>query len=396
MSEQEFDEFFKKKAEDYEVPYNPKAWERMRARLDRAGGVGGILGKRIITGLALLLVAGMLLWWSASRDQAATPAAGLDTPTAGQTNEATTRSEPQDELPVAEEAMPGSAMPKGKIRLAGQPHRPAAVTASPEVGLPAGMAVAISPLIPFLQGGSWAPFPVSTDISLPDIMPAAPVGSLKAIQQPEAIQPTARPFYRVGLSLLVSPDLSALQLSQLSQVGAESGIGLEFFIVRKLSINAGIIFSKKLYAATGGYEPSPNYYKYYPRPSNIDAACQVLDLPLNLRYYAIQQKKNRAFVSSGLSSYLMLREQYWYDYKYTDLNNPKLYRYHGVRNENRHYFSVANFSLGYERALGKRWALQAEPFIKVPLAGVGEGKVKLMTAGMFFSVHYRMIRTAGR
>jgi hypothetical protein len=83
----------------------------------------------------------------------------------------------------------------------------------------------------------------------------------------------------------------------------------------------------------------------------------------------------------------MLTEDYEYVYKSTEKGTYT--RNWGVKNENNHLFKVASLSVGYERSLGKKWALQAEPFVRLPLAGVGAGQVRLSTLGMFMSVHYR-------
>ena len=51
-------------------------------------------------------------------------------------------------------------------------------------------------------------------------------------------------------------------------------------------------------------------------------------------------------------------------------------------------FGIYNFSLGYQKAIGSQWFLEIEPFIKVPLGGVGFGEVKLWSTGSFFSLKY--------
>jgi hypothetical protein len=52
--------------------------------------------------------------------------------------------------------------------------------------------------------------------------------------------------------------------------------------------------------------------------------------------------------------------------------------------------SVVNLSVGYERNLGRRFSWQAEPFLKLPLGGVGFGKVRLGSGGVFVSLKYKM------
>jgi hypothetical protein len=57
-------------------------------------------------------------------------------------------------------------------------------------------------------------------------------------------------------------------------------------------------------------------------------------------------------------------------------------------NQNQHLLRILNLTAGVEYGLGTRWNLLAEPYVKVPLAGVGMGKVKLLSAGVLFGLKY--------
>lgn len=52
---------------------------------------------------------------------------------------------------------------------------------------------------------------------------------------------------------------------------------------------------------------------------------------------------------------------------------------------NKHYFSVFNLSAGYQKNISKSVSLTVEPYIRVPLSGVGYGKVKLNSSGVLFT-----------
>ena len=219
-------------------------------------------------------------------------------------------------------------------------------------------------------------------------LPGHPLDTV-ATPAPTRVVPRSDPSPRWRLSVGVSPDISAVNLGEAEQVGSKALVGLEYFVRPRLSVSAGVVFSHKVYAAAGeDYQPEPDYWNDYPVPPTVDARCNVLDIPLNVRYYAVNRPRARAFLSAGVSSYLMLTE----DYTYPSQGGNRPPREEGVtlRHSNQHYFKVANISVGYERVLSRRWALQAEPFVKMPLAGVGFGKVKLMTTGVFFSLHYQL------
>jgi hypothetical protein len=47
---------------------------------------------------------------------------------------------------------------------------------------------------------------------------------------------------------------------------------------------------------------------------------------------------------------------------------------------------VLNFSGGYQYSFNKQFSFAAEPYINLPLKGVGEGKVKLNSGGILFTL----------
>ncbi|MBA4058758.1 MAG: hypothetical protein C0490_28835 [Marivirga sp.] len=119
----------------------------------------------------------------------------------------------------------------------------------------------------------------------------------------------------------------------------------------------------------------------------LDGDCRVLDIPINVTYYIFPDRRTNLFVSVGSSSYIMLKEQY----VYTVWANQKEYQYEeNFSHKNNEWFSMLNLSIGVQQRLGKRFFAQAEPFLKAPVSGVGEGKVNLMSTGIFFSLKYSL------
>ena len=53
-----------------------------------------------------------------------------------------------------------------------------------------------------------------------------------------------------------------------------------------------------------------------------------------------------------------------------------------MTNENKHYFSVVTLSGGYQYKLNNRFSFIAEPYVKIPLSGIGLGKIKLNSTGI--------------
>lgn len=187
---------------------------------------------------------------------------------------------------------------------------------------------------------------------------------------------------KFNISFQIAPDLSAIQLDHFGKAGNMIGLGAEYFVLPKVSLSSGVFYSYKPYSGYSG-----DHLSYGPPPSYIFGACDILDIPLNFRFYALEGKVQRFFISTGVSTYLMLKEKY--ELKYYDQNTGKPYfREIEVQGANQHYFGIANFSVGYERKLGRQIGIQVEPYFKVPFSGVGEGDVSLKSTGIFVGLKY--------
>lgn len=393
MNDQKFDAFFRQAAEQHRVPYNPDAWDKMRKKLGRTTGNSSLSAKKIL-GLALLLMLsgalGTAFWLQTSNQEHATPGEKIveakDKSALHQGNNLTPSSAPSEGVVPTRSNERNEKENKQSLRQntesaaqdsqsadSGYLYEPPQTSASGWMN-PGG--------VEYVKSNGLQPG--IAKLRFPSVLPLTV--DQEAIE--EVLPPVKRPFSpaRWRVSLGVSPDISAINLGEASQVGSKVAFGLEYFILPRLSLQTGVIFSNKIYTASGeSYRPYAGYWKKYPLPNSIDAQCDVLDIPLNIRYYALNLPRSRVFISGGASSYLMLTENYVYQYK----SSYSSYE-HQERNENQHYFKVANLSLGYERAVGKRWALQVEPFVKVPVAGVGFGNIKLSTTGLFVALNYRL------
>jgi hypothetical protein len=221
--------------------------------------------------------------------------------------------------------------------------------------------------------------------SLPALLPLARVTPFDSLPKPKPL-PTNN--YRLRIGLLAAPELSAVH-QRGTGAGGSAGIQVEYQLARRWRLSTGYLQAIKRYAAGGD-----DYRVLAAWPSSwalteVTANCRIIDVPLNLRYDVWQQPQRRAFVSGGLSSLFMRREDYTYQYEvygkpYTSARQ--------FLNYSNHPFQVLNLSVGYEQNLSPRWALQVEPYLKLPLGGVGYGAVRLQSAGVFFALKYGLLR----
>jgi len=182
------------------------------------------------------------------------------------------------------------------------------------------------------------------------------------------------------------PDVSAAGADKLGRTKLLAGLGFQYTIKDRFSIRTGFYSSRKVYSASAAeYHAPPAFYTYYPYLEKVDADCKVYEIPLSVTYNFSRSARKNWFVSTGLSSYLMKKETYNYYYKTSPTGTTRTREY-TLLDQNKHYFSVMTISGGYQRTINKSISLTAEPYVKLPLSGVGYGKVDLNSAGIMFTL----------
>jgi hypothetical protein len=186
-------------------------------------------------------------------------------------------------------------------------------------------------------------------------------------------------------TISAGPDFSMVGLDNAGKTKLTLGAGIGYQVSEKFSIRTGFYSSRKVYAADPeDYNPPEAFWSWYPNLKNIDANCKIYEIPITVDYTFSRNKKQSWFASAGVSSLIMKEETY--DYYYKPNYSPTYVTYTKTfNNENKHLFSVLNLSGGYRRNINKNLSLQAEPYMKFAMSGVGFGKVKLNSGGVLIS-----------
>ncbi len=189
---------------------------------------------------------------------------------------------------------------------------------------------------------------------------------------------------RFSFSASAGPDASGVGLNNLGKATMSYGAGIGYNVNKRFAIKSGLYVADKIYsAAPGDYDPPASYWTYNVDLKRVDADCKVYEIPLTV-YYSFKEKNHHHwFAALGSSSYLMKKETYNYLYK---TQTGYLYRGWSLENKNKHYFSVITLSGGYAYRLNKTFSLIAEPYAKIPIQGLGYGKVKLKSTGIMFTI----------
>ena len=184
-------------------------------------------------------------------------------------------------------------------------------------------------------------------------------------------------FYTIGISGAM--DISSTGASRWGKPVFRLGLSGEYFINNRLSIGLGVNLSEKKYTAHGReYQPPKGFWTNGVVPDSTNAVCKVLDVPVTISYYQPLGKNKSIVFHAGMSSWFMLREDYWYKYA---SNDPDLVKWWGGENENRYWFGIVNMAISYEYMINNTWSIMAGPYLNLPLTGVGHGNVALRSFG---------------
>lgn len=210
----------------------------------------------------------------------------------------------------------------------------------------------------------------------PDVVPIEPIKK----DSPVALKTKKQPL-TFAVSIVAAPDLNGIDALKQTKVGTNIGALLNVGISKKLTLQTGLIYSDKPYQSnsasyTATYT-SPYAAKY--NPISVYVECKMFDVPLNLDYQVFENRANKISLGTGVSSYIMLHENYEYNFDPASYYSTKYYE---VPNSKAYMFSILNLSATYERKINNRFGLTAQPYLKVPLRSVGYGDVKLQSAGM--------------
>lgn len=189
-------------------------------------------------------------------------------------------------------------------------------------------------------------------------------------------------------SFLVGIDKSTVKFKYGNNAGINLGMMGGYHFNDRLSVHTGAIYTQKNYKVAGEdfSAPKDSWVSYY-KIDNVEGYCRMWEVPVLLRYNLSRPSKNNVFLSAGLSSYFMTKEDYTYHY-YTN-SGQLATRHNEYYSTDTHIMSIADLSVGFENRLSNNWSLLVEPYAKIPLSGVGMGDIQLSSFGLNFSVQYR-------
>ena len=185
--------------------------------------------------------------------------------------------------------------------------------------------------------------------------------------------------------VILGPDWSTVHMQSVNQLGYSVGITAGYRFNKHLAIETGLLWDRKYYYSKGEYFDTKNInVRPYVNILSVNGNCNMWEIPLAVRYDFASRGNHGFFMKAGLSSYIMTKQNYSFGVDSAGVQWTT--RYYPYDNTLNYFFSIVQLSAGYEHAIGKNNFIRVEPYVKIPLQGVGTGSMPISSFGIYFGI----------
>ncbi|HEY0246087.1 MAG TPA: hypothetical protein VGC01_11030 [Mucilaginibacter sp.] len=187
-----------------------------------------------------------------------------------------------------------------------------------------------------------------------------------------------------ALTFIGAPELNSTTSFDGSKTGTNFGLLFSAGIFKNLTVSTGATYSTKSYNTdVANYHTN---YTFKNNPSEIEADCRMVDIPVNVDYQLYNKHKNKFSIGTGLSSYIMLHESYQYYYA-NAATGPTGFT---VPHSGKYFFGIANVQATYQRQVNSKVGISVQPYMKLPLSNIGYSQVRLQTVGVAIGLNWKL------
>lgn len=188
--------------------------------------------------------------------------------------------------------------------------------------------------------------------------------------------------------ILVGPDLSTVKFQPVTKTGFSAGLLIGYSLNGKIDLETGIFWDKKFYYTDGKYFNPKNYsIPSFISIDDVNGNCNMIEWPVNVSYKLRSFNKSSLSANIGISSYFMKNENYKYTFQRNGTENQWDLSY---KNSSVNLFSVVNAGASYSHNFVKSTLLRIQPYVKIPISGIGMGRLPVSSAGINFILTKRI------
>lgn len=184
------------------------------------------------------------------------------------------------------------------------------------------------------------------------------------------------------LGVVAGPLFDEVKNQGLKKAGFSAGIIAGFQFRNHLSVETGLFYAKKPYYSTGKYFSMDKISSNMPAGMemlSLEGNNDILEIPLKIKYDLLGREKSNLFISAGITSYINTHEKNNY---LVLINGTQQTMISSYKNKSRSVAATLDFSAGYEHKIGKLNRIRFEPYLQIPLKGMGVGSMPMMSSGL--------------
>lgn len=187
----------------------------------------------------------------------------------------------------------------------------------------------------------------------------------------------AKPSIYYGIS--AGAALNQVKGQHTTKPGLSTGLIVGLQVNKKLSVETGVQITQKKYYAQGEYfTPKAGAMPPGMKVTSLTGTSTFIEVPVSIKYN-FSNKKNVFYGKAGVSTYLMTKESNAYKSVVSgqpqDINST-------YKNTSFYPAAQLNIGAGYQQPLGKKINIRVEPYIQIPLRGMGLGSLPVTTTGV--------------
>ncbi len=186
----------------------------------------------------------------------------------------------------------------------------------------------------------------------------------------------------IYLGAVGGPSFNEVKHQGLKKPGFSAGIIGGYQLNSKIAVETGLLYAKKTYFTDGKYFKTGKISPPMPAGMEIvslEGSTGVLEIPVKFKYNFWQKKNNHIFSSAGITSYIITHEKNNY---LLLINGAQQNMVSSYKNKSRSFAAAFDISMGYEHKIGKFNYMRIEPYVQIPLKGMGVGSIPVMSSGL--------------
>ncbi len=184
-------------------------------------------------------------------------------------------------------------------------------------------------------------------------------------------------------------DFSEIASNNYSGAGVNGGLVAGVQLSKKVSLETGVFIGTKKY-----YSPAASFNMDKIKSAmpagmvvqSIEGKSTLIEIPVKVKY-DLGKTNNGFFITSGLSAYIMVTEKNKYN---VTMNGANEKMYGTYKKTDYGLPAVVTFSAGYQHSISKNVNIRVEPFLKIPLQGMGVGNLSITSAGLQLGIIHHL------